>query len=328
MPSPQPLSGIVVADFSHLLPGPLCGRRLRLMGAEVWKLELPHWPDPARRAPRLFAWLNGGKRLVILDFRRPEGLAALFRLLARADVMIEGFRPGLMDRLGLGYPALSKRFPRLVYASLTGHGRKGSPRAGHDLNYQGLAGSLGDPPSMPSVPVADAAGALEAAARVSAALFARERTGRGARIDVSLTEAAREASALGLMGELRKNAFYGLYPARDGKVLAVAGLERRYSDELLRALGREDLKRLDPLRDAPRLRAALARIFRRKPRAAWLSLLAGREACVGPVLSPRQSMPEPSPRLGDPRRDTAAVLKACGVKPSERIGPRARSVVP
>ena len=226
-----PLQGIRVADFSHLLPGPLCARRLQGLGAEVWKIELPQWPDPARRLKPMFRWLHGGQRLVRLDYRKREGLEALLRMLARADVLVEGFRPGLMDRLGLGWRVLTQRFPRLVYCSISGYGRAGPRRSGHDLNFQGLAGCLGDPPRAPAVPVADVAGALGAAGRILAALFAREKSGRGACLDVSLAGEAREACAPGLSALLHASPFYGLYPARDGRWLAVAALEPRYGEE-------------------------------------------------------------------------------------------------
>lgn len=283
----QLLRGIRIADFSHYLPGPFCARQLKALGAEVWKIELPHWPDPARSYKKLFRWLHAGQRNIRLDFRKPDGMKALLKFLKRADVLLEGFRPGLMDRLGLGYEALRKKFPRLVYCSISGRGRKGPRTAGHDLNFQGLAGSLGWPPRMPAVPLADVAGGFQAALGIAAALFRRAQTGRGAYLDVSLLEGSREANVLGLGEELRRNPFYGLYRTSDGEWLAVAALEPRFRAQLLERLGRADLAGLDPSRDEARIRFELEEEFLRKPLKAWLDSLGRAEACVSGVRPPR-----------------------------------------
>ena len=280
------LSGVRVADFSHLLPGPFCARRLQLLGAKVVKIELPHWRDPARREAALFKALHAGQRRLVLDFSSEEGRRELDLLLGRTDVLIEGFRPGLMDRLGLGEAALRRRFPRLIYCSITGRGRRGPRVSGHDLNYQALAGSLGRPPRRPSVPVADLAAAWDAASRIAAALYRRERTGRGAFIDVSMVEAARAASVGGLGDRLGRHPFYSLYETKDGGWLSVAALEPRYSQELLRQVGRPDLAKLDPVRHEAKLRAALGKLFRSRSLSAWTRLLSSKEVCVQPVLAP------------------------------------------
>jgi alpha-methylacyl-CoA racemase len=199
-----PLAGIRVLDFSTLLPGPMAGLFLVEAGAEVIKIERPGTGDEMRTySPRLgedsanFALLNRGKRSIAIDLKAPGAVAQLTPLIERSDVLIEQFRPGVMERLGLGYAALSKINPRLVYCSITGFGQTGPRRdmAAHDLNYLALAGLLsltGDregAPGMPQIPIADiAAGTYPALINVLLALLQRHRTGQGCHLDVSMTD--------------------------------------------------------------------------------------------------------------------------------------------
>ena len=192
-----------VLDLSRLLPGPYCSRILADFGFEVIRVEPPSGSDWARYAPPLdpetgqgllFQHLNRGKRSLTLNLKEAEGRAILLRLVETADVLLESFRPGVMERLDLGYEALVQANPRIVYCSLSGYGPAGPyrERAGHDLNYQGLAGVLDltgprdGPPSMPGVPLADLSGALLAATGILAALLERENSGMGQRVDSSL----------------------------------------------------------------------------------------------------------------------------------------------
>src|SRR5262249_24594497 len=192
-------SGIRVLDLTRLAPGPYATLVLADLGAEVVKLEAPGG-DPNRQMPPgqgwVFAALNRGKRSQELDLKRPGAVEAVFRLLARCDVLGEGFRPGGMDRLGLGNAELVERFPRLVVCALSGFGQDGPDRlrAGHDLGYQARAGLLGlggqgSAPAMPGGQVADIGGAWVAVAGILAALLARARTGRGPGGDVPMVEA-------------------------------------------------------------------------------------------------------------------------------------------
>lgn len=297
----RPLEGVRVVDLSRLLPGPACTWYLHGLGAEVIKVEEPAGGDYLRHVPPFgedgvgvwFSALNAGKRSIALDLRAPAHRAALRALLGRADVLLEGFRPGVMARLGLDPDELSRSFPRLVIASLSGYGQTGplAPEPGHDLNYVGLAGLLALParhegvPDVPGVQVADlAGGALTAALGIVAALFERARTGRGRWLDLSMTEGAMAlavtelASAWAgqparpgegtLTGGLPN---YSVYRCQDGRLLSVAALEPRFWEALGRAIG-----------EVPIERDALAALFASRPRDAWVAALGG--ACVAPVL--------------------------------------------
>lgn len=286
------LEGVRVVDLGQLLPGPYAALLLRKQGAEVVKVELPHRPDPARLAPRFYRALNAGKRRRELDYSKEPGRSKLLELLSNSDVLIENFRPGLLEKRGLGPHALLRSLPRLVYCSISGYGSKGSRKAGHDLNYQAEAGLL-RPPAMPPVATADLAGACEAAFRIAAALAHRAGTGRGAFLDVSMTESARPWNILaetrpweGLAGRwwAGEDPFYRLYRCRDGW-LAVAALENSAAVELLRALGLERLERLLAARkrNSARLGGGLSKAFLARGRADWARLFRNSDACVTPL---------------------------------------------
>ncbi|MGH8082691.1 MAG: CaiB/BaiF CoA transferase family protein [Lysobacter sp.] len=254
------LAGVRVLDLSRLLPGPLCTLYLAQLGAEVIKIEHPDGGDYARRlAPELFALVNRGKRSVSLDLMRPEDVAALHRLVEDSDVLIESFRPGVMDKLGCGYAALKQINPRLVYAALTGYGQTGPyrDRAGHDMNYCAYAGVLdqlgaaGAQPGLANVQIADiAGGALTAATGVLAAVLGARQSGQGCLVDVAMLDgtlalqqialstlrAHDEVEARGdgvLTGGLPN---YRLYRCRDGRHLAVAALEPKFFRVVLSVL--------------------------------------------------------------------------------------------
>src|SRR2546423_4096325 len=203
----EPLARILVVDLTRYIPGPFASRELLRLGARVVRLEAPDG-DPLRDvSPEWDTALNGGKESVLWDRQRDPDLGPA--LCRRADVVLEAFRPGVAERLGIGPKDVPER---VVYCSITGFG-PGDPRAGHDLNYMGWAGALErTAPAMPPLPIADlAAGALAAVARVLAALLERERTGRGARIVVSMTHGAHELARFAgpLTGELACYRIYG-----------------------------------------------------------------------------------------------------------------------
>ena len=308
-----PLSGVRVLDLTRLAPGPYATLVLADLGAEVVKLEPPEG-DATRQMPpggsgELFAALNRGKRSLVLDLKRPGAVQAVKRLLARCDVLVEGFRPGVMDRLGLGHAALLEAFPRLVLCALSGFGQTGPDRmrAGHDLGYVARAGllAMGGRDGVPAVPgpqVADIGGAWVAVSGILAALLARATTGRGRLVDVSLVEAATSFAALHLGPALlgvpvppAGNAAldgglpsYGLYRTADGRWLAVAALEPKFFAALCERLGLGDLtaEAYGGGEGAERVRAALALAFASAPLATWRERLAGVDACVEPVLLP------------------------------------------
>ena len=271
----QPLSGILVADFTRYIPGPFASRELLRLGARVVRVEAPDG-DPLRDvSPAWDEALNSGKESVVWDRDRDPGLAAA--LCARADVVLVAFRPGVAERLGVGPDDAP---PRAVHCAIVGFGPH-ERLVGHDLNYMGWAGALATTaPASPPVPVADlAAGGMTAVARVLAALLERERTGRGARIVVSMTEGAHELARFSapLTGEL---ACYRIYACADGRFLTVAALEPRFWRRLCELLARPDL--LARQNDA---HAELEQVFGLRPLAAWLELFVGEDVAVGPVAT-------------------------------------------
>ncbi|MGH8562194.1 MAG: CaiB/BaiF CoA transferase family protein [Nevskiales bacterium] len=254
------LSGIRVLDLSRLLPGPFCTLYLAQLGAEVIKIEEPDGGDYTRTmSPELFALINRGKKSVTLDLRQPEAVAIFKRMVEQADVVIDTFRPDVMNNLGCGYAVLKQINPRLVYAALTGYGHTGPyrDRAGHDTNYRGYAGELeqngvsGGPPGAGNFQVADlAGGALTCAIGILAAVIGARASGQGAFVDVGMLDGtlALQAVALStlrahgktqprgqdmLSGALPN---YSLYKCRDGRYLAVGALEPKFFKAVLTGL--------------------------------------------------------------------------------------------
>lgn len=254
------LSGVRVIDLSRLLPGPFCTLYLAQLGAEVIKVEEPNGGDYTRSLmPELFELVNRGKKSVTLDLRRPEAAGTLKKLIVDADVLIESFRPGVMDKLGLGYETLKAINPKLVYASLTGYGHTGPyrERAGHDMNYCSYAGALdqigeaGGPPSLSNVQIADlAGGALTCATGILAAVVGARASGKGCFVDVAMLDGTLALQAVA-MATLRTHGQtqprgadmltgalpnYSLYRCRDGGYVAVGALEPKFFTQLLREL--------------------------------------------------------------------------------------------
>ena len=253
------LSGVRVLDLSRLLPGPFCSLYLAQLGAEVIKIEEPNGGDYARESKELFAQVNRGKKSVTLDLRQPGDVATFKELVKTADVVLESFRPGVMDRLGCGYETLKQINPKLVYAALTGYGHTGPYRdwAGHDLNYLAVAGvleqfgSAGQAPQQLNLQVADlAGGALTCAVGILAALIGARASGTGSFVDVSMTDgsAAMQVIALASLrehgktfargGDILSGALpnYAIYKCRDGKFIAVGALEPKFFKRLLQVV--------------------------------------------------------------------------------------------
>ena len=286
-----PLQGLSVVDLSRYLPGPFASRELMDLGARVVRLLPPNGDPMEGLAPAWHEALNAGKETVLLDLKaEPERGRALC---AEADVVLESFRPGVVDRLGVGPGDLPDT---VVYCSFTGFGLGGphERRAGHDLNYQGWAGLLADTaPAMPPTQLADlAGGALTAVTRILAALLERGRTGRGAHIVVSLAHGAHRLVSHRLGGEPIARlltgglACYRIYPTADGRHLTVAALEPVFFARLCELLDLGGLvdRQFDP--DAQEaLAGALAERIASKPLAAWLELFDGEDVSVGPVAT-------------------------------------------
>jgi len=283
----EPLAGLLVVDLTRYLPGPFASRELLRLGARVVRLEAPGGDPLIRLAPAWHEALNAGKESVELDLKAdPE---AGRELCAEADVVLESFRPGVVERLGIGPADLPDR---IVYCSFTGFGPD-DLRAGHDLNYQGWAGLLADTaPAMPPVQVADlAGGALRAVAQILAALLERERSGVGRHLVLSLTHSAHELAAHRLGGEPFARlltgglACYRIYATADGRHLTVAALEPRFFRRLCELLGRPELAERQWQPEQKPLADDLAQAFASKPLATWLGLFEGEDVSVGPVAT-------------------------------------------
>jgi crotonobetainyl-CoA:carnitine CoA-transferase CaiB-like acyl-CoA transferase len=311
----RPLDGLVVLDLTRLLPGAAATMQLANFGAEVIKVEEPERGDYGRwMAPYLdgegavFQMVNRGKKSLTLDLKSDSGRVAFLKLAQTADVVVESFRPGTMQRLGLSYETLHALNPRIVYVSITGYGQDGlwAGMAGHDINYMALGGALdgngtrGGPPAIPGIQIADlAGGALQAVTGVLLALAARAQTGRGQAVDVSMVDgvAWMLPVALGFhaaTGELPargdgvltgRYACYRVYEAADGRYVAVGALEPKFWQALCGALGCEQFIADQFAEDSRReeIIAELARIFRTRDAEDWFERLRPADCCVTPV---------------------------------------------
>ena len=311
----RPLADVRVLDLSRYLPGPLVSRLLADLGADVVKVEEPTLGDPSRQAPpqldgrsSLAAILLAGHRSLALDLKKEPARQVLLELLADVDVLVESFRPGVLAGWGLAPEKLQARFPALVLCSVTGWGQDGplARRSGHDLTYQALAGTLAPRPEVvPASQTADILGAWSAVSAILAALYRRQRTGRGCWIDQSLADAAGHAAitnwaaeadgpkALGkklpLTGALP---CYDLYSTKDGGYLAVAALEPKFWRRFCRALGRLDLvARQFSTEDATR--NEVARVVKERSRDEWAEFLTELDVPVEPVLSASEALEHP-----------------------------------
>jgi len=306
----QPLSGALVTELTRYLPGAYAGRELLRLGARVVRVEAPAG-DPMRQvAPAWDRALNAGKESVVCDLKADPSLARA--LCARADVVLEGFRPGVAKRLGLGPADLPER---VVYCSITGFGAEGphAAYAGHDLNYLGWAGVLADTaPALPPVQPADlAAGALQATVEVLAALLERERSGRGGHVVVSMTHGSHRLAAHRLGGDPLPRfltgglACYRIYATADGRHLTVGALEPPFFARLCELLGRPELAagQFDP-DGQEALAAELAATFSGEPLSHWLELFAGEDVCAGPVAT----LAEGAVHFGVPGAEAAPAL--------------------
>jgi crotonobetainyl-CoA:carnitine CoA-transferase CaiB-like acyl-CoA transferase len=282
-----PLDGLLVVDLTRYLPGPFASRELLRLGARVVQVESPQGDPMRATAPAWHAALNAGKESVVCDLKAAPGLAQA--LIMRADIVLEGFRPGVAVRLGVGPESAAEN---AVYCSITGFGPD-DVRAGHDLNYLGWAGVLADTaPALPPLPIADlAAGALGAVTDILAALLQRERSGRGSRLVVSMTHNAHRLVAHRLGGEPTERlltgglACYRIYECADGRHLTVGALEPKFFARLCELLDRPELGARHFDEDQQALADELAAAIRTRTLAEWLELFSGEDVCAGPVAT-------------------------------------------
>jgi len=313
------LSGVTVLDLASVGPAARCTRLLSDYGARVVKVGPVPSADARPIEPSFFAYSgHRGMRRVLLDLKDDDGREAFLSLAAAADVVIESFRPGVVDRLGIGYEAVRARHPGIVYCSTSGYGQDGphAARAGHDVNYLAVGGYLamstpgtdGAPP-LPGATVADAAaGGMHAALAITAALASRASTGEGAYLDVSVAEGVLWLMSLSIDEQLAlgtepgpghdilsgRFACYATYQARDGRWLAVGAIEAKFFANLCRALGCPELasSQLDEGAQ-PAIRSAFADAFAERDRDEWVRELAGADTCVAPVLSVAEVSDDP-----------------------------------
>jgi len=321
----RPLAGRTVLDLSRLLPGPFCSLLLADLGATVVKLEEPGGGDYARWYPPMhgdtsgaFAALNRDKRSIAINLKAPEGREVALTLAKTADVVLESFRPGVLDRLGLGYDAMSAVNPRLVFCAISGYGATGPYRlrAGHDINYAALSGVLALNGPRDGTPVVYGAqlgdiagGSYSAALAIVAALLDADRTGKGRFLDVSMTDGARSFLTM-LLGKVAAGAehttrgrdelagglpCYGVYPTKDGGAMALGALEPKFWQGFCEAVGRPDLSGEGHTlaEGGDDARAQLSALFMTKTRAEWTELFAKHDVCCEPVLEPHEVLAHP-----------------------------------
>lgn len=317
----RPLEGIRVLDLTRLLPGGVCTMMLADLGADVVKIEDPNGGDYARWMPPVingqgvyFAINNRSKRSLILNLKDARGQAVLHKLVETADVLVEGFRPGVLDKLNCGYEALRAINPRLVYCALSGWGQDGpyAQRSGHDLNYisvDGITGAL-ETPQVQAGQMADIGAAYIGVAGILAALLRRERGGEGGFVDVSLADSAlpmamapwAEAVTAGenppdrrLIGGL---ACYNIYTTRDGRQVSLAALEPKFWANFANAVERPDLAEANyqDMDCQPQLKQALTELFASRTAAEWQALLDAADCCFALVNTPREVADHPQIR--------------------------------
>ncbi|MEM7350065.1 MAG: CaiB/BaiF CoA-transferase family protein [Acidobacteriota bacterium] len=358
MSSPAFLGDLLVVDASRYLPGPLVSRLLADLGARVLKVEEPKLGDPARQVfpggrEGLAALLLAGHESIALDLKQEAGLRCLEELLISADVFVESFRPGTLERLGLSVAEIRRRYPRLILCSVTGWGVDGphAHRPGHDLTYRAIAGSLAGGRDMPASQTADIVGAWSAVTSILAALYRRQRDGQGCWIDQALLDAAGHAAITAWAAEadgpkadaeplLLTGAIpcYSLYPTRGGGRLALAALEPHFWQRFCVAIERPDLvsNQYDSSGSTHR---EVAKIAASRSREEWLELFADLDIPVDPVLTPTEALEHPQvrarellrqgpddlPRLGFPARFDG--VRPRGGNPLPVLGEHTESLV-
>jgi alpha-methylacyl-CoA racemase len=312
----RPLADLNVVEFEGIGPGPLAGRMLADLGAEVVAIVRPNKPaigNPGGASPD--DPLRRGKRVVALNLKREGAAAEAMAHIESADALIEGNRPGVMERLGLGPADCAKRNPRLVYGRMTGWGQDGplSGAAGHDLNYLALSGVLslaarrGEAPIAPPTVLGDAGGALGLAFGIIAGVFAAGRSGKGCVVDCSIVDVAAALSGLALWARARglldqprpsifhDSPFYDVYVCADGRYVTVGALEPQFYTLLIEKLGLVDVdpKAQYDMAAWPALKARFRDLFATRPSAHWRALLEGSDACFAPVLSLAEAAAHP-----------------------------------
>ena len=305
-----PLTGLRVIELAGLGPGPFCAMVLADLGAEVIRLERVQMPAARPGIPDRRVLLTRGRQAIGVDLKHEDGINLVLRMVEQADVLLEGFRPGVMERIGLGPTVCLERNPRLIYGRVTGYGREGplAHEAGHDINYIAIAGALapigrrGEPPLPPLNLIADfGGGGMLLAMGVLAAIYERSHSDRGQVVDAAMVDGAallttmfHEIRSLSLWNDERGTNsmdsgahYYNVYETADGEYLSVGAMEPRFYRSLMLGLGFAE-ERIPPQDDQSQwehLTSQLAEIFHGRTRQEWLDIFDGSDACVTPVLS-------------------------------------------
>ena len=317
-----PLTGMKILDLSRLLPGPYCSLMLGDLGAEILKIEDPKlgdymrwWGPRVNKQSAFFLMVNRNKKSMKLNLKTDWGRDIFFRLVRQHDVLLEGFRPGVMERLGLGYEALKEENPGLIYCAITGYGHTGPyrDRAGHDLNYLSLAGVLGTigpkggPPVIPGVQIADiGGGAMFAALGILAAYIARQETGKGQFIDVSMLDGSFAWLTVPLGKTLAdgedpkpgdsfltgRYACYRIYETKDGRYMGLGALEPQFWEAFCKLVNREDLVgyQFAEGEKQTHLISEVSGIFKEKTRQEWIGFLKDTDCCCEPINSVSEAL--------------------------------------
>jgi len=311
------LKELKMLDLSRLLPGPYCSLLLADLGMEVLKVEDPDLGDYSRkmglmgkRDSAFFLSLNRNKKSITLNFKKREGREIFYKLIETYDIVLEGFRPGVMDRLGIGYQELKKRNPRVIFCSLSGYGQDGPyrERSGHDANYIGLGGLLeitgeknGDP-VLPGVQIADiGGGGMMAAIAILAAAIHREKTEEGQFLDISMMDGViswlsmhagkyffdKELPKRGEMQLSGRYACYQVYPTKDGRHMSLGALEPKFWMNFCETIGRRDLIYKQFIEGEERLRVIeeIQDLFKTKTQKEWVDFFKNVDACCEPILN-------------------------------------------
>jgi alpha-methylacyl-CoA racemase len=315
------LSGYKVIEFAGIGPAPMCAMMLSDMGADVLRIDRAEDAGLGISTAAKFNFLGRGRRSVAIDLKSPEGTEVALRLIEKSDALIEGFRPGVMERLGLGPDVCTKRNPRLVYGRMTGWGQDGplALAAGHDINYIALSGALhaigrkGESPVPPLNLIGDfGGGALYLALGVVAGLLEAQKSGKGQVVDAAMVDGAASLMtaiyglhASGIWSDKRGENildtgahYYDVYETSDGKHVAIGSIEAKFYAELLRLSGLqgEELPSQNDRSAWPKLKERVAAIFRTKTRDEWCRIMEGSEVCFAPVLSLQEAPNHPHNR--------------------------------
>lgn len=312
-----PLKGVRILDLSRLLPGPMCTAHLAAMGADVIKIEDPRVGDYARDMGSFYDTVNRNKRSVAIDLKASEGRDAFLALAGTADVILEGFRPGVVESLGVDYPRIRTINPAIVYCSLSGYGQTGPYRlkSGHDINYLSIAGIIneigaaGQPPALCNIQIADVlGGAMSAAMGILAALLRARQTGEGRYLDVAMTDCALAHDVMPLMAYNEHGAaaergedfltgalpWYNLYPTLDGRHVALGALEAKFWQVFCAEIDRSEWQDQPSDPEARRrIRHELTELFASRPLRHWVERFADIDCCLTPVLTLEEAMQDP-----------------------------------